>query len=70
MTNKEVFSDACQRCHSIKYADMKMVKLCLHFTPNDEIKQYMGKLPPDLSQMIRSRGEHYLETFINNPQKH
>ena len=69
MTNKEVFSDACQRCHSIKYADMKG-KTMSAFTPNAEIKQYMGKLPPDLSQMIRSRGEHYLETFINNPQKH
>ena len=69
MTNKEVFSDACQRCHSIKYADMKD-KTMSAFTPNAEIKQYMGKLPPDLSQMIRSRGEHYLETFINDPQKH
>ena len=23
MTNKEVFTDACQRCHGIKYGDMK-----------------------------------------------
>jgi ubiquinol-cytochrome c reductase cytochrome c1 subunit len=69
MTDKEVYSDACQRCHSIKYADMKG-KTMSAFTPNAEIKQYMGKLPPDLSQMIRSRGDHYLETFINNPQKH
>ena len=23
MTNKEVFADACQRCHSIKYADIQ-----------------------------------------------
>lgn len=69
MTNKEVFADACQRCHSIKYADMKNGTMSA-FTPNDDIKRYMGKLPPDLSQMIRSRGEHYLETFINNPQKH
>ena len=69
MTDKEVYSEACQRCHSIKYADMKG-KTMSAFTPNAEIKQYMGKLPPDLSQMIRSRGEHYLETFINNPQKH
>ena len=69
MTDKEVYSDACQRCHSIKYADIKG-KTMSAFTPNAEIKQYMGKLPPDLSQMIRSRGHEYLETFINNPQKH
>lgn len=68
MTNKEVFADACQRCHSIKYADMKGGSMAA-FTPNAEIKQYMGKLPPDLSQFIRSRGHEYLETFINNPQK-
>jgi ubiquinol-cytochrome c reductase cytochrome c1 subunit len=69
MTNKEVFTNACQRCHSIKYADMKGGTMAA-FTPNTEIKAYMGKIPPDLSQMIRSRGHEYLETFINNPQKH
>ena len=68
MTNKEVFQDACQRCHSIKYADMKNGTMAA-FTPKDDIKKYMGKLPPDLSQHIRSRGHEYLETFINNPQK-
>jgi len=69
MSNKEVFTDACQRCHSIKYADMKKGTMSA-FTPNDNIKSYMGKLPPDLSQYIKSRGHEYLETFINNPQKH
>ena len=69
MTNKEVFTNACQRCHSIKYADMKGGSMAA-FTSHADIKHYMGKLPPDLSQMIRSRGHEYLETFINNPQKH
>ena len=69
MSNKEVFVDACQRCHGIKYADMLGGSMA-SFTPNENIKQYMGKLPPDLSQYIRSRGAHYLETFINDPQKH
>ena len=69
MTNKEVFTDACQRCHSIKYADMQKGTMGA-FTPDADIKKYMGKLPPDLSQYIRSRGEHYLETFVNDPQKH
>jgi ubiquinol-cytochrome c reductase cytochrome c1 subunit len=69
MTNKAVFNDACQRCHSIKYADMKGGSM-VAFTPDENIKPYMGKIPPDLSQMIRSRGHEFLETFINNPQKH
>jgi ubiquinol-cytochrome c reductase cytochrome c1 subunit len=69
MTNKEVFTDACQRCHAIKYADMKGGSMAA-FTPNADVKHYMGKLPPDLSQMIRSRGHEFLETFVNNPQKH
>ena len=34
----------------------------------DALTKYMGKLPPDLSMYIRSRGEHYLSTFIENPQ--
>lgn len=69
MTNKEVFADSCQRCHGIKYADM-LTGTMGAFTPNADIKSYMGKLPPDLSQYIISRGEHYLETFINAPAKH
>ena len=69
MTNKEVFTDSCQRCHAIKYADMKGGSMAA-FTPKDDVKHYMGKLPPDLSQYIKSRGHEYLETFINNPQKH
>ena len=34
----------------------------------DAVKAYMGKLPPDLSMYIRSRGEHYISTFVENPQ--
>jgi len=32
------------------------------------LAEYLGKLPPDLSIMIRARSEHFLETFIENPQ--
>jgi ubiquinol-cytochrome c reductase cytochrome c1 subunit len=28
----------------------------------------MGKLPPDLSMIIRARSHHFMETFIENPQ--
>jgi ubiquinol-cytochrome c reductase cytochrome c1 subunit len=29
---------------------------------------YMGKLPPDLSMIIRARSSHFMETFIEDPQ--
>ena len=32
------------------------------------IAGYMGKLPPDLSMMIRARSSHFMETFIEDPQ--
>ncbi len=69
MTNKEVFVDACQRCHAIKYGDFFGGSMTAK-TPDENIKTYMGKLPPDLSQMIRSRGAEWLHEFINDPQKH
>lgn len=69
MTNQEAFKDACGRCHSMKYADM-IGGTMNALTPVENIKAYMGTVPPDLSQHIKSRGAHYLETFINNPQKH
>lgn len=64
MTNEEVYDDACLRCHSMKYDQGKLM-------PSDKeaITEYMGTLPPDLSMMIRAKGEKYLTTFINNPQK-
>ena len=69
MSNKEVFVDACQRCHSIKYGDFYGGSMAAK-TPDVNIKSYMGKMPPDLSQYIRSRGESYLHEFVNDPQKH
>ncbi len=69
MSNKEVFTNACSRCHGIKYADMMGGSMAAQ-TPKADIKAYMGKLPPDLSQYIKSRGENYLHEFINDPQKH
>jgi ubiquinol-cytochrome c reductase cytochrome c1 subunit len=63
MSNKEVFEDGCVRCHDMRYANINAL------TPAENIKSYMGSVPPDLSQMIRSRSGHFLETFINDPQK-
>jgi ubiquinol-cytochrome c reductase cytochrome c1 subunit len=58
---KEVFENACGRCHNMKYANIEATS---------DVSNYMGSTPPDLSVMIISRGHHYLETFINDPQKH
>jgi ubiquinol-cytochrome c reductase cytochrome c1 subunit len=32
------------------------------------LAEYLGKLPPDLSIIYRARSEHFLDTFIENPQ--
>ena len=32
------------------------------------LADYLGKLPPDLSIIYRARSEHFLETFVENPQ--
>jgi ubiquinol-cytochrome c reductase cytochrome c1 subunit len=69
MSNKEVFQDACQRCHGIKYGDFFGGTMAAK-TPVENITSYMGKTPPDLSQYIRSRGDKWLHEFINDPQKH
>jgi len=66
MTNKEVYQDACQRCHSIKYGDFYGGSMAA----KSDVSKYMGKTPPDLSQFIRSRSKNYLHEFINDPQKH
>ncbi|CAM4187150.1 c-type cytochrome [Campylobacter armoricus] len=61
--DKNTFINACGRCHDVKYDN---------FTSSsniNDLKNYLGSNPPDLSMMIRSKGEHYLEIFINEPQK-
>ncbi len=63
LSGKEIFEQACQRCHSMSY-DKELA-----FTPVDDLSKYLGTKAPDLSMMIRSKGEHYLNIFINDPQK-
>ena len=60
--HKATFDAACGRCHNMKYAGFEAT------TPADSLKAYMGATPPDLSQHIKSRKEHYLHSFINDPQ--
>ncbi|TKX32103.1 c-type cytochrome [Campylobacter estrildidarum] len=61
--DKATFIEACGRCHDIKYDKF--------FTASNhnDLKGYLGSIPPDLSMMIRSRGEQYLHDFINDTQK-
>jgi len=82
VSNKEAFTDACSRCHEMRYAKMtqmgdtpkfKHEKDALAYRVQvleyqDKVKAYMGKLPPDLSMMGKSRSHHFLETFIEDPQ--
>lgn len=63
LTNKAVFLNACSRCHTMKY-DKVVSK-----TTATDLRVYLGSAAPDLSTMIRSRGVHYLEHFINDPQR-
>ena len=59
---KIVYEAACGRCHDMGYDNFTAN------TPSDIARNYLGKTPPDLSQYIKSRGEHYLHSFINDPQ--
>jgi ubiquinol-cytochrome c reductase cytochrome c1 subunit len=60
--HKATFEAACGRCHNMKYAGIEAT------TPGSVIKEHMGATPPDLSQYIKSRGQHYLHSFVNDPQ--
>lgn len=84
ITTADAFENACGRCHSNKYVNwtqmgtkpvFKLKKDEYRYDANvleyqENLTKYMGKLPPDLSMYFRSRGEHFLETFIEDPQSH
>ena len=82
LTPKMAFENACGRCHAMSYENWTQIgekpkfkheKDSLAFDIKvleyqESLTKYMGKLPPDLSMYYRSRSEHFLETFIENPQ--
>ncbi|MFC2057884.1 c-type cytochrome [Campylobacterota bacterium] len=82
VTPKEAYMEACVRCHALRYGKLTQLGDTPAFKyekdalahkikvidEQDTVKAYMGKLPPDLSMIIRARGEHFMETFIENPQ--
>lgn len=84
LTPAMAYENACGRCHALKYENwtqlgekpkFKHEKDSLAYDIQvieyqEALTKYMGKLPPDLSMYYRSRGEHFLSTFIENPQAH
>ncbi len=62
-SRKATFEAACVRCHDMGYAGIEAL------SPVADVQKYLGATPPDLSMYIRSRGEHYLHNFINDPQR-
>ncbi|MRI83974.1 MAG: cytochrome C [Nitratiruptor sp.] len=83
LSDREVFADGCGRCHNVRYdkwtvlgdrpkfknkveeADFEL-KLAKY---EENLKNYLGTTPPDLSMYIRSRGGEYIRDFVENPQK-
>lgn len=84
ITDKVAFENACGRCHALKYnqwtqigekGSFKYKKDELRFDADvleyqESLTKYMGKLPPDLSMYYRSRGAHFIETLVEDPQSH
>ena len=82
VTPTMAFENACGRCHAVSYENWTPIGKKPNFKDKkdslafdiklleyqDSLKAYMGKTPPDLSMYIRSRGEHYVSTFMENPQ--
>ena len=82
VTPAMAFENACGRCHAVGYENwtqmgtkpsFKHKKDSLAFDIKlieyqDSLKAYMGKLPPDLSMYIRSRGDDFLRKLVENPQ--
>ena len=84
LTPAIAFENACGRCHAVRYEKWTQVGEKPNFKHKqdalafdievlkyqDSLTKYMGTLPPDLSIYIRSRGEHYIKTFVENPQNY
>lgn len=84
VTSEMAFENACGRCHAVRYEKWTQIGTKPAFKHKkdelafdikvleyqDSLKAYMGTLPSDLSMYIRSRGEHYISTFVENPQNY
>jgi len=82
LTPKMAFETACGRCHAVHYTKWTQIGETPKFKKEqarlafktkvlnyqDTLISYLGKLPPDLSMYIRSRGEEYISNFMEDPQ--
>jgi len=82
VTPKQAYIEACARCHADQYGKVTQLGATPTFKhekdalaykikvldEQEAVKAYKGKLPPDLSTIIRARSHEFLETFIENPQ--
>lgn len=84
LTPAMAYDVACGRCHAMHYDKWTQIGTKPAFKKpqdgllfdakvldyQDSLTKYLGTLPPDLSMYIRSRGEHYIKTFVENPQNY
>ena len=82
VTPKAAYEMACGRCHAMRYDKWTQLGETPKFKyekdelaykakvldAQEHLKAYMGKLPPDLSIIIRARSEDFLKTFVEDPQ--
>jgi len=82
LTPAMAYENACGRCHEVHYENWTHIGTKPSFKHKkdelafeietleykDSLVAYLGKLPPDLSMYIRSRGEHYITNFMEDPQ--
>jgi ubiquinol-cytochrome c reductase cytochrome c1 subunit len=82
ITPAVAFENACGRCYAVGYENWTQIGIKPKFKHakdglafdikvmeyQDSLKAYMGKLPPDLSMYIRSRGDDFLNKLVENPQ--
>lgn len=77
LEDREVFIEACSRCHDMKYDGINMGVEPNNWDGNEmglkeykiNLAKYQGSLPPDLSIIIRAKSKDYLHKFMNNTQK-
>lgn len=79
-----LFMNYCSGCHTLKYMRFNRMVKDLKLDPNQvfdfstnslpeqDAKQWFGKMPPDLSLIARERGIHWLTSYFNGfyPDRH
>lgn len=56
---EQAFLDYCSGCHSLKYTEYPKVSM-----PIVEGEKWFGKMPPDLSLIIKIRGRSWVKSYL------